>query len=55
MRIYDRLGRPVYTQSVKEAGQYRRLEVPVAGWRPGVYVAEVRSAGRLSMWKFIIQ
>jgi len=54
VRIYDRLGRVVFAQSIKEAGQYRRLEVPVAGWPPGVYVAEVRSAGQLSVEKFVV-
>ncbi len=55
VRMYDIMGRAVYTQSVKEAGQYRRLEVPVAGWPPGVYVAEVRSAGQVSVEKFVIR
>jgi len=54
VRIYDRLGRVAYVQTVKEAGRPRRLEVPVAGWPPGVYVAEVRTAGQVSVKKFII-
>jgi len=54
VRIYDRLGRVAYAQSIKEAGLPRRLEVPVAGWPPGVYVVEVCSAGQVSVKKFII-
>ncbi|MCB9266483.1 MAG: T9SS type A sorting domain-containing protein [Lewinellaceae bacterium] len=54
VHIYDVMGRKVYSGKWKEAMPGGRLEVPVAGWAPGVYVVEVRLGGRVSVRKFVV-
>lgn len=53
--IYAIMGRQAYSKTIREASLAQRLEVPVAGWPPGVYMVEVRSAGQISVQKFVVQ
>lgn len=54
VHIYDMFGRKAYSGTLDGAGLGRRLAIPVAGWPPGMYVAEVRSRGRVGMRKFVV-
>ncbi|MCB9298343.1 MAG: T9SS type A sorting domain-containing protein [Lewinellaceae bacterium] len=55
VQIYDMFGRKAYSGTLDGAGSGRRLAIPVAGWPPGMYVAEVRSGEQVSTRKFVVR
>jgi len=53
--VYDLMGRVAYTNTLQKASPARRLEIPIAGWPPGMYVVEVRSGRQVNVRKFVAE